>query len=284
MPTLPDHLRPWTPEPTFMDRFGIAACVLMLVVSGVAATESLIIGLGGVVVLGLGLWVAVVERVNRGPDATAELRPFREHVSRNDVDGYRHLLAAVAPLRAKQAHVALAALAGCPRLLDGLLFHGRRHELAMPPVPANAWSAAMATLHAEGRVREAAIAWIAARPEPGHLMFLMERAVDRAAPVRERALATLAGLLAAHPQIRPSAQEWLPRIAGRRHAAAVAALIVPEPGRLVAPPPEQRHRPASPEHGRPLSEMLRGRAEPVRPAVPVRHAPAPAGRGVTGEG
>ncbi|MER7280577.1 hypothetical protein ABT369_39670 [Dactylosporangium sp. NPDC000244] len=69
---------------------------------------------------------------------------------------------------------------------------------------------------------------MAERPRPEYVPFLAERAVEWVEPVRLRALAGLREMLTEQPaRYRPLVARELPRLAARRHAAALAALLEP---------------------------------------------------------
>jgi len=160
-------------------------------------------------------------------------------VARHDLDGYRELLSLLRRRTSRGSAVGLNNMSTRPALIDGLIYHARRGELRSElqpfadrvsrrvarPDPV-AW--ALASLHADGHVREAAVARMAARPRPEYVPFLVERAVEWVAPVRGRALPALRTMLAEHAdRYRPLVARELPRIAARRHAADVMTLFEP---------------------------------------------------------
>jgi hypothetical protein len=138
--------------------------------------------------------------------------------------------------RGKHAAAALADLVSRPALLDGLMFHARRGQLRAELQPfadradrrSDPLATALASLHADGFVREAAVAAMATRSRWEFVPFLLERAVEWVEPVRARALAALAEMLAepSDPHRLPVARGYR-RVAARRHAPALAALLDP---------------------------------------------------------
>ncbi|MEV4133727.1 hypothetical protein AB0J72_16340 [Dactylosporangium sp. NPDC049742] len=146
------------------------------------------------------------------------------------LDGYRQLLAALR----RRSPIALAQLSSRPALIDGLFFHARRGDLRRELQPfadrlrkrSNPVTRALASLHPDGHVREAAVSAMVERPRPEYVPFLAERAVEWVEPVRRRALAGLHKMLTEQPaRYRPLVARELPRFAARRHGPALAALL-----------------------------------------------------------
>ncbi|MGX6601461.1 hypothetical protein ACWKSP_04880 [Micromonosporaceae bacterium Da 78-11] len=166
---------------------------------------------------------------------TERLRSMRFFLVRHDPDGYRELLTLLRR-RARRTRPVALALLDEPQLVDGLIFHARRGHLRAELQPfadrvrgdarPDPVALVFASVHADGHVREAAVAAMAARPRPEYVPFLVERAVEWVEPVRARALATLHDLLTAEPgTYRPLIIVEFPRVAARRHAPALAALL-----------------------------------------------------------
>lgn len=139
---------------------------------------------------------------------------------------------------------ALGVLAARPRVLRWLDRHARR--FGQPPAQADAYDRmarrtadgtagpcgiALAASHPDGHVRERAVAAIAARPSPELAALLVLRSADWVAPVRDRARAALALLLAEEPErylpvLAPTIGSLAPRLRGGfAHAQATAALL-----------------------------------------------------------
>ena len=165
---------------------------------------------------------------------------LRQRLARHNPDGYRELLALLRYPTGRRATGALIQISDRPALIDGLIFHARRGDLgvelqpfadrvrriARPHPDAVAW--ALASLHLDGHVRQAAVAGMAARPLPVYVPFLVERAVEWVEPVRGRSLAALREMIAEQPgRYRPLLAQDFSRVAARRHAAALAALLEP---------------------------------------------------------
>jgi hypothetical protein len=149
---------------------------------------------------------------------------------------------------------ALGVLRELPRVVARLDEHARRalwYPSCQPPVRArlvaglDAGSAgpiavALASTHRDGRVREQAVAALLARPCPELMPFLVLRTGDWVAPVRDRARAGLAVLLADDPgTYQPAVLPTTLVVEARRrggfaHAQTLAALITaPTPVRQV---------------------------------------------------
>lgn len=133
----------------------------------------------------------------------------------------------------------LVDISGTPAAFDGLVYHARRGNLRPELQPfANRLSKrwrrntapvlAMASLHADGQVREAAVAGMAAHPRPEYAPFLAERAVDWAEPVREQALGALHRMLMNDKfGYRAQFSKSLNRLSQRRHADGLRNLLRP---------------------------------------------------------
>ncbi|MEV6305177.1 hypothetical protein AB0M02_37595 [Actinoplanes sp. NPDC051861] len=140
-------------------------------------------------------------------------------LARHDIDGYQQLVEIAAPLRGRAGVWALTELSHDPRLMDGLFFHARRREIAGLPEPGTeplSW--ALASLHPNGYVREAAVAAMGRAPRFEFVPFLVERAVERVDAVRSAALAALRQIPAG------ASAESFARVAARRHAGDLAEL------------------------------------------------------------
>ncbi|WP_344511736.1 hypothetical protein [Dactylosporangium maewongense] len=186
------------------------------------------LAIGAVVVLGpmqAHRWVAA-----RRQDRADRFRRLTERPARHDLDGYRQLLAALR----RRSPIALAQLSSRPALIDGLFFHARRGDLRRELQPfadrlrkcPNPVTRALASLHPDGHVCEAAVSAMVERPRPEYVPFLAERAVEWVEPVRRRALAGLHRMLTEQPaRYRPLVARELSRFAARRHGPALAALL-----------------------------------------------------------
>ncbi|GAA3250546.1 hypothetical protein ACFO1B_40245 [Dactylosporangium siamense] len=243
------RLRPWSGDPLWQTCLAavvvlLAIGVLLLWVVGLVRgyvsmvaeaplLAAVCTAIGVVVVVGAGRayrWLASTHQSipNRRPDV---------HLARHELPGYRALLTTLDRQAGRAAADAFADLVDHSAAINGLIFHARRRDLraelqpfadrvlAAAPRP-DPVASALASLHEDGHVREAAVAGMAARPLPEHVPFLVERAVDWVEPVRVRALRVLRDLLAAHPdRYRPLIAGALPRVAARRHAAGLAGLV-----------------------------------------------------------
>lgn len=162
------------------------------------------------------------------------------------LDRLVEVLAAVDAVGAEEAaRAALRAVVDRPRVLARLDEHARRTSWLSPQrVPVHDRMAqrtaagtagpigiALAATHPDGHVRERAVAAILAAPGPELAPFLVLRAGDWVAPVRNRARAGLALLLAERPErYLPAALPTITLIAPRLRGAfaraqAVAALL-----------------------------------------------------------
>ncbi|BCY09061.1 hypothetical protein [Actinoplanes sp. L3-i22] len=178
---------------------------------------------GGGAVFMLHLW-----RREAVTEATAEIAALVLSTGRHDLPGYQRLIPALTPLRGARAAAALAGLQDCAKSLDGLFLHARRRELAGLPEPGDTpLSWALASLHPDGHVREAAVNAMGRQPQSVFAPFLVERAVDHVGAVRSAALAGLRALLADESAWMPVARSYR-RVAGRRHADALAELLGPQ--------------------------------------------------------
>ncbi|GAA4606786.1 hypothetical protein BJY16_006004 [Actinoplanes octamycinicus] len=212
---------------------GLWGCALMTVASLVAFLGDPRTAACGLLFFGSGCaFMVSVWRREAITEATAGTTGLVLHLARHDLPGYRRMVAALTPLRGSRAAAALATLAACDRALDGLFLHARRRELdglpsagGTPPAPGGTplgW--ALASLHPDGHVRAAAVAAMCRRPRVEFAPFLVERAVDHVGAVRAAALAGLRTMLADEAAWRPVAGSYR-RVAGRRHAAALAGLL-----------------------------------------------------------
>jgi hypothetical protein len=170
------------------------------------------------------------------------VKPFLGRLDRRTVDGYIWLLWRLAKLdgrtwRARRrVRIALTAIGGDVRLLDGLFVHCRQRQLSVDAFTRpgrSTLNAALASLHPDGRIREAAVAAMGRRMRPEHVPFLMERTVDWVPEVRIAALE----VLRKKTELWPQARSAYTRVARRKHAPAVAELLGlgmdPEPPGLV---------------------------------------------------
>jgi hypothetical protein len=147
----------------------------------------------------------------------------------------RRLLAGLTPLDGAAALAALRRLSARPYLLDGLFHHARRGNLTEQLRPfteaaalpdASPLAFALASIDRNGYVRQEAVLAMGRHPVPEFVPFLVERAVDVVAPVREAALPVLRALAGAEPQAcREPLLRAGARIERREHAAPVLALI-----------------------------------------------------------
>ena len=192
------------------------------------ALATVCLAIGAIVVLGpmrAHRWLAA-----RRQHRTDRVRRLTQRLARHDLEGYRHLLTALR----RRAPIALAQLSDRPAVIDGLIFHAQRGDLRRELQPfadrirqrANAVTRSLASLHADGHVREAAVSRMVKRPRPEYVPFLTERAVEWVEPVRLRALAGLRKMCIEQPnRYRPLVARELPRLAARRHAAALTQLL-----------------------------------------------------------
>ncbi len=179
----------------------------------------------------------------RRRDREHQFSLLRQRLARHNPDGYRDLLTALRRRTGRRATIVLIQISDRPALIDGLIFHARRGDLgpelqpfadrvrgiAGPHPDAVAW--ALASLHGDGHVRQAAVAGMTARPLTVYVPFLVERAVEWVEPVRDRSLAALRAMLAGQPgRYRPVLAREFSRVAARRHATALASLLEPGDG------------------------------------------------------
>lgn len=191
----------------------------------------------GLVFFGASLAGGEAERRGRLDDKTrARLDPFR--LRRGDVDGYGWLLRVLAdmdgrtPRARRRSRIALDAITEDERLMDGLIVHSRRHQISVAVFAKRLrrWGAGglapvLASLHEDGRTREAAVTVMGLRVRPAHLPFLVERAVDWVPEVRAAAHEVLRAQLKQRPQLLPPARLAYARVARRKHAPALSQLI-----------------------------------------------------------
>lgn len=170
--------------------------------------------------------------------ARARIGPFLRRLRRDNVDGYAWLLRVLAnmdgctPRARRRSRVALDVIAANERLVDGLFVHCRRRQISVAVFAdrlgrfgAGVLVPVLASLHPDGRIREAAVTAMARRLRPAHLPFLVERAVDWVPEVRTAAHDVLRTQLGRRPELLPQAKSAYARIARRKHAPALAQLI-----------------------------------------------------------
>lgn len=152
------------------------------------------------------------------PSAVDPIRVAVEEASRGGWEAVGHLAALLAEFAAtgsvRPGHAALAALTASPRVVVRLDEHARRawwyearhaslDEQLLARVAEGVVEAplavALASTHGDGRVRERAVAAMLAAPSAELVPFLVLRTSDWARPVRDRARAGLALLLADDP-------------------------------------------------------------------------------------
>ncbi|GAA2332429.1 hypothetical protein [Dactylosporangium salmoneum] len=193
----------------------------------------------GLVFFGFSLVLAEAVRRKRLDDKTrARLEPFLLRLRPGDVDGYGWLLRVLAdldgrtPRGRRRSRVALDVIVADERLLEGLIVHCRRREISVEVFAerlgrrgAGGLAPALASLHADGRAREAAVLVMGRRVRPAHLPFLVERAVDWVPEVRAAAHEVLRTRLGQNLELRLRARHAYERVARRKHAPALAQLI-----------------------------------------------------------
>jgi hypothetical protein len=240
MCALPPELRQNDmPGPPFGDAFVLACGVLMTLASALVLLVDPWFALLGLLMFGGSTIILESTRRARLAERTrARLSPFVSGLRRGNADGFRWLLTVLAKLDGRhpgarrRALVALKTIAENERLLDGLIFHSRHghvdlavfsRRLSAPG--ASSLVAALASLHPDGHIREAAVRAMARRLRPAHLPFLLERAVDWFPQVRTLAQTALRFELARRPALLPQARSAYARIARRAHAAQIAQVI-----------------------------------------------------------
>ncbi|MDG6105600.1 hypothetical protein Daura_13365 [Dactylosporangium aurantiacum] len=249
---LPPQYRPTGPDLKEMFANWGNLCCAWLMTAAAAFVVVIEPGLRSVLAFlffGSGLVLAEGTRRARLDDRTrARVEPFRRRLRRGDVDGYGWLLRVLAdldgrtPRARRRSRVALDAIAAEQRLMDGLIVHCRRRQVSVAVFAgrlgrwgAGALTPALASLHPDGRVREAAVTAMGRRTRAGHLPFLVERAVDWVPQVRAAAHGVLRTLLERRPQLLAPAGPAAARVARRRHAPALQRLLDVTPGESAAP-------------------------------------------------
>ncbi|WP_155386011.1 hypothetical protein [Catellatospora paridis] len=170
--------------------------------------------------------------------ARARIGPFLRQLRRGNVDGYVWLLRTLADVEGlprwsrRRGRITLDAIAADEQLMNGLLVHCRRRQISVAAFAdrLGRWGAGvlvppLASLHPDGRVREAAVVAMARRLRTAHVPFLIERAVDWVPEVRTAAHAVLKAELGQHPGLLPHARVAYARVSRRKHAPAVARLL-----------------------------------------------------------
>ena len=135
------------------------------------------------------------------------------------------------------ARAALRILLESPRVIVRLDEHARRHHAprSFREATAGPLSVALAATHRNGHIRERAVARMLTFPEPALMPFLVLRTADWVRPVRDRARAGLALLLAGDPRtylpavlgVTLVSSSWLR--GGFAHGQALAALLTAPP-------------------------------------------------------
>jgi hypothetical protein len=204
-------------------------------------------------------------------------------LNRADLAGYREVLTRMA----RRTSHELTNITSEPAAFDGLVYHARRGNLRTELQPFAdrlgkwwRWNSAsvlaIASLHADGHVREAAVARMGAHPQPAYVPFLAERAVDWVKPVREQALAGLRRMLAHDKRGLPIAAVKRPGPAGppppRRRFAQPA-----RPLNHHATQPPRRANPTRPQDAGCCPTAGREPARPQTPIPPGRRTQAPSG-------
>ncbi|MBB2947764.1 hypothetical protein FB565_007535 [Actinoplanes lutulentus] len=232
--------------PRSRDRLFLVMGVVLFLGGGVAVlVDGIRHGIDGAIPIfmgALGVWLgSLCVRALRVPAPVSVAEPaggpdyFAAWPVRLELGLARHLLDDFIPLKDDAARAALRKLSTHPYLLDGLVHHARRGDLAeqlrlfaaaavLPGAPPLA--CALASLDRNGYVRERAVRAMGRQPAPEFVPFLVERAVDAVEPVRAAALSLLRALIDAEPAVYQEAlASAASRIERRRHAPAVLALI-----------------------------------------------------------
>jgi hypothetical protein len=240
---LPPRYRPDLPPKSFVLYLHLFTAGLMTSASLLVVFVDPLTAAVGIVFFGAGLALAVAQRIQYlNERTTAMVKPFLGRLDRRNADGYVWLLWRLAkldgrtPRARRRVRIALTAIGGDARLLDGLFVHCRQRRLSVDAFTRpnrSTLHAALASLHPDGRIRQAAVAAMGRRMRPEHMPFLMERAVDWVPEVRAAAL----GVLQERAEMWPQARSAYQRVARRKHAPAVAELLGlgmdPEPPELV---------------------------------------------------
>ena len=163
------------------------------------------------------------------------------------------LTEALLTVDAGSAPAALRALAATPRVIARLDEHARRVRWWTPDSVlvgrvgrrlrhdrANPVALALATTHGDGHVRERAVERLLAAPHPDLVPFLVLRTADWVGPVRDRARAGLALLLADDPDTYLPAALAMAVLGNARHRGGFAHTQAV--ASLLAAPPELRER------------------------------------------
>ncbi|WP_027344866.1 hypothetical protein [Hamadaea tsunoensis] len=241
---LPAEFRPDRPDrTTFGDGLMLLATAVMTGGSLGMIPEEPVWGVIGALFFGFGLYAQLFGHLwtlarRRSPGPAESLAPFGRTLRRGNPAGYGSLLRVLAGLqgrrriRRRRSAAMLEFLAAQPALRAGLFHHAHRGELDLSTFverlaadPRDPLVAALSSLHADGRVRERAVAAMASAPHRGHVPFLVERAVEWAPQVRSAALTALRDQLAAGPLILQDLRREYARVERRRHAPGVAELL-----------------------------------------------------------
>ncbi|MBB4753098.1 hypothetical protein [Actinoplanes lobatus] len=214
------------------EHFSVWVCALFALVSMTMLVTAPLTAALCLLFFGGGFVFWVFEWRRRAVDETMRtVGVSARRFARHDIAGYQQLIVDVAPLGGRRAADTLTELSECARLLDGLFFHARRREIrAFPEVGDVPLSWALASLNPDGYVRAAALAKMGRAPQPEFIPFLVERAVERVDVVRSAALTVLRPMLA-DESARTLIARSFSRVAGRRHAGELAALLAPESSR-----------------------------------------------------
>ncbi|MER7004087.1 hypothetical protein ABT297_13730 [Dactylosporangium sp. NPDC000555] len=86
-------------------------------------------------------------------------------------------------------------------------------------------TSALASLHADGHVREAAVVAMGDQLRPAHLRFLVQLAVDWVPEVRAAALRVLGTAFGERPALRLPAVRAAAKVIRHKHALCMADLI-----------------------------------------------------------
>jgi hypothetical protein len=214
-------------------------CGLLTAASAAVIVREPIWAVPGVLLFGSAFGVAEANRREHLDARTRErLAPFLGRLRCGRRDGYDWLLQVLAgmdgrtPRARRRSRVALAAIAADRQLMNGLFIHTRHRHLSVAVFAARLGRAgsgalvpALASLHSDGRIRQAAVIEMGDRLSPASLPFLFERTVDWAPEVRAAARDTLRTQLRHQPDLLPTARAAYARIARRKHAAEVGQLL-----------------------------------------------------------
>ena len=211
---------------------------LLTAVSALVLVVDPVAGVTGLLCFGFCLCLAEVQRRARVDNRTrARIEPFLHRLRRGNVDGYVWLLKVLAdmdgrtPRARRRSRIALGLIATNAILMDGLFVHSRRREISVAVFGdrlrrfgAGVLVPALASLHPDGRIRQAAVTAMSWRFRPAHLPFLIERAVDWVPAVRSAAHDILGKQLRRRDLLRRATTSYA-RVARRKHAPELERLI-----------------------------------------------------------